>query len=53
MYNIGIGVTQDFAEAARWYHMAAERGDANAQHNLGVMYDNGDGVNQDYAEAAR
>ena len=31
---------QDDAEAAKWYRLAAEQGDAEAQHNLGVMYDN-------------
>ena len=29
----------------------ANNGDANAQHNLGVMYTNGTGVPQDYKEA--
>ena len=31
--------------------MAAEQGDAAAQHNLGVMYANGQGVAQDYVKA--
>ena len=31
---------QDDAEAAKWFRLAAEQGDAEAQHNLGVMYDN-------------
>ena len=37
----------------RWYRLAAEQGDADAQSNLGVMYDSGHGVPQDYAEAVR
>ena len=47
------GVTQDDAEAVRWYRLAAEQGDAWAQTNLGVMYENGRGVTQDDAEAVR
>ena len=31
----------------------AERGNAQAQFNLGMMYENGQGVRQDYAEALR
>ena len=34
-------------------HAAAERGDVDAQFNLGVMYANGDGVIKDMAEAVR
>jgi TPR repeat protein len=32
--------------------LAAERGDAKAQNNLGLLYDSGKGVPQDYAQAA-
>ena len=53
MYNRGEGVTQDYAEAVKWYRKAAEQGNAKAQNNLGAMYDNGYGVTQDYAEAAK
>ena len=35
----------------KWYTLAAEQGDADAQYNLGVMYENGDGVPQDYVRA--
>ena len=52
-YNTGQGVPQDYAEAVRWYRLAADQGVARAQTNLGVMYDNGDGVPQDDAEAVR
>ena len=38
MYDYGEGVSEDDAEAVRWYRKAAEQGDAGAQHNLGVMY---------------
>jgi TPR repeat protein len=40
-------------EAARWYRLAAERGYANAQVNLGIMYCAGTGVTEDTAEAVR
>ena len=37
----------------KWFRKAAEQGDADAQHNLGVMYGEGQGVPQDYAEALK
>ncbi len=49
----GQGVPQDYAEAVKWYRLAAEQGDAGAQYNLGDMYANGQGVPQDYAEAVK
>ena len=51
MYANGRGVPQDDAEAVRWYRLAAEQGNANAQTNLGVMYAAGLGVPQDYVSA--
>ncbi|MCL2389947.1 MAG: hypothetical protein FWD54_03535 [Endomicrobia bacterium] len=51
MYYYGIGVNQDYAEAAIWYGKAAEQGIADAQYALGGMYYDGRGVEQDYAEA--
>ena len=53
MYDYGRGVPQDTAEAAKWYRLAANQGDANAQYNLGATYENGRGVPQDYAEAVK
>ena len=47
MYENGRGVTQDYAEAMKWYRLAADQGYAAAQNNLGVMYKNGLGVLQD------
>jgi len=48
-------VTQDYAEAVRWYRLAAKQriANVNAQFNLGNMYVTGRGVTQDYAEAVR
>ena len=36
MYDNGEGVPQDYAEAVKWYRLAAEQGDARAQYNLGL-----------------
>ena len=38
---------QDYAEALKWYRLAAEQGDAASQDNLGKMYASGEGVPQD------
>jgi TonB family protein len=43
----------DFAEAIKWYRVAADQGDARAQLNLGVIHDKGKGVTRDAAEAAK
>lgn len=40
-------MTQDYSEAVRWYTLAAEQGDTDAQNNLGVLYAKGEGVTQD------
>ena len=53
MYVNGEDVLKDEAEAVRWFRLAAEQGNANAQFNLGVMYANGEGVLKDEAEALR
>lgn len=52
MYDRGLGVPQDYKEAASWYRKAAEQGNAPAQFYLGQMYDIGNSVPQDYQEAA-
>src|SRR6516164_6645719 len=43
----------DFATALRLFQPLAERGDASAQCNIGVMYEQGRGVAQNYREAMR
>ena len=47
----GFRVPQDYSEALRWYHMAADRGYANSQFNLGLMYYLGADVPQNYVLA--
>jgi TPR repeat protein len=37
----------------KWYRLAADQGNADAQFYLGLLYDNGKGVPQDYAEAVK
>jgi len=43
----------DYQTALRLLKLLAEQGDADAQHNVGVMYDKGRGVPQNYAEALK
>jgi hypothetical protein len=47
LYDRGLGVERDDAEALKWYRKAAEQGYAKAQYNLGMMYYFGKGVPQD------
>jgi Sel1 repeat len=49
----GQAVSQDYIEAAKWFHKAAEQGSASAQERLGVAYAKGQGAPQDYAEALK
>ena len=48
MYAEGRGVTQDDMKSARWFQLAAEQGDAEAQGGLGLAYAAGRGVAQDF-----
>jgi TPR repeat protein len=51
MYVDGKGVVQDYAEAVKWYRLAAAQGYADAQFNLGLMYGDGLGVLKNYKKA--
>ena len=53
LYDRGLGVPQNFAEAAKWYLAAAEKGHTDAEANLGYAYEQGRGVAQDFGEAAK
>ncbi|MGJ8689254.1 MAG: tetratricopeptide repeat protein [Gammaproteobacteria bacterium] len=46
MFAAGESVTQDYAEAVRWYRLAARRGVPKAQLSLGLLYSQGQGVAQ-------
>ena len=51
-YLSGLGVQQNFVEAAKWYRKAANQGNAESQGELAYMYYKGQGIPQDYAQAA-
>jgi TPR repeat protein len=54
LYEQGVGVAQDDVEALKWFRLAAEQDDADAQYHLGRMYEEGrGGVEQDYVEAGQ
>ena len=48
---MGDGALKDFAEAVRWYRLAAEQGNTDAQAALGDAYGSGLGVLKDLALA--
>lgn len=41
IYERGIGVRKNYAEAVKWYRKAAEQGHSEAQYKLGVEFTNG------------
>jgi len=51
-YRDGKGVKRDYAEAMRWAHLAADRGNAEAMDFVGWMFFEGLGVKHDPAIAA-
>ena len=50
-YFKGLGVSENHAEAVKWWHKAARQGHATAQINLSEIYETGDGVTQDLVAA--
>jgi TPR repeat protein len=48
MYECGLGVNepQNCSEAAKWYQMAADSGNAQAQYSLGLLYYEGCGISR-------
>lgn len=54
LYAFGLyGAPQDYAQAVRWYTLAAEQGHPTAQYNLAVLYVNGQGVKADTLQAQK
>jgi|TARA_Y100000294_G_C8466576_1_gene300869 hypothetical protein len=51
IYYDGIGVSQDYTEAAKWFREAVERTHFVARRILGNMYADGEGVPQDFVLA--
>ncbi len=52
LYDTGLGVTQDYGEAAAWYRRAAEAGNAAGAFNMGVLEDAGLGRPKNPQQAA-
>ena len=52
LYANGQGVKQDYADAARWYRKAADKGDVAAEVNLASLYLRGAGVSKSDHEAS-
>ncbi|MBC7149099.1 MAG: SEL1-like repeat protein [Rhizobium sp.] len=50
-YTDGRGVTSDFAEAAKWYRLSADKGFAPAQYRLANLLEKGTGVPRDIQAA--
>ena len=46
-------MSQNYAEALKWYLKAVEQGDATAQYNLGDLYYKGTGVKRNCIEALK
>ena len=51
LYETGTHVIKNYTMAAEWYQLAAEKGVAEAQYNLGAMLARGVGVKQDLPAA--
>lgn len=52
-YHGSEGVPKNYKESMKWFRLAAEQGDADAQNTLGGMYERGNGVQKDFKEAAK
>jgi uncharacterized protein len=48
-----MGLEKDMDQAVKWIRMAAEKGDATAEYELGIYYLRGLGVDKDPSVAAR
>jgi TPR repeat protein len=51
MNYLGYGRKRDVKAARKWFELAANKGFAGAQFNLGNIYANGEGVPQDFTQA--
>jgi TPR repeat protein len=52
-YQKGYGRNADYARAAQYYQIGADRGDIASQYLLGSLYERGFGVKQNYATAMK
>ena len=53
MYNLGLGVDQDYKAAAKWYRKAADQGSPFGQLRLAAFYSQGKGVAKNLKEAEK
>lgn len=53
LYDQGLGVKKDPAEALKWYLQAAEQNDKAAQRRIAVMYQIGIGTPRNYTHAIK
>lgn len=54
MYERGLGTPRDLPEAVKWFKLAADQRDPQAQLNLGILHDpRADGIAKDPAVAAQ
>lgn len=51
LYELGLGVKQNYDTAVKYYQQAADRGNVKANGNLAVLYERGLGVKQDWGKA--
>ncbi len=51
MYDNGIGVDADQANATKWYQKAADQNESRAQYNLAVIHALGNGIPVDFVGA--
>ena len=52
LYEQGLGVEQDYAQAASWYKKGVEASDLTSGYYLALLYKQGLGVGRDYEKAA-
>ena len=53
MYYRTSESTEEYQEAIKWYKLAGQLGNVDAQFNLGLMHEKGLGVAQDHKEARK
>jgi TPR repeat protein len=51
MYAQGVGTTQNFEEAVRFFELSAQKGHAKAQFNLAFMIARGQGTEENFQKA--
>ena len=53
MYNLGLGVDQDYKAAAKWYRKAADQGDPLGQLRIARLFSQGEGGSKNLKEAEK